>query len=240
LQGLTYHEVFHNYFPFFMGTNERKYAFMDEGWARYLPTGFLEKYAPEDKYFQRTVAQYENFAGSENELPPMIPTYIFNDYQTQRMAAYTRPAVAYHLLYQMLGDKLFKNAMKTYIQRWNGKHPMPYDFFNTFNDVAGEDLSWFWQPWFFQRGFPDLAITDLTKDNVLVIEKRGLLPVPVFVKVVYEDGLEEQILKDMHIWADGSKVFELQLSSDKKISKVILGNDLIPDSNRKNNVWLVE
>ena len=235
LQGLTYHEVFHNYFPFFMGTNERKYAFMDEGWARYLPTGFLEKYTPDGDYFQRTIAQYESFAGSENELPPMIPTYIFNDYQTQRMAAYTRPAVAYHLLHQMLGDTLFKKAIKEYIQRWNGKHPMPYDFFNTFNDVAGEDLSWFWQPWFFQRGFPDLAITDLTNENVLVIEKRGLLPVPVFVKVVYEDGSEDQILKDMRLWADGSKVFELQLSNDKKISKVILGNDLIPDSKQKNN-----
>ena len=238
LQGLTFHEVFHNYFPFFMGTNERKYAFMDEGWARYLPMGFLEKYAPEDNYFQRTVAQYQSFAGSENELPPMIPTYIFNDYQTQRMAAYTRPAVAYHLLHQMLGDKLFKKAMKEYIKRWNGKHPMPYDFFNTFNDIAGEDLSWFWQPWFFQRGYPDLAITNLTDENVLVIERKGLLPIPVELKVVYEDGSEAHISKDMHIWADGSKVLKVQLANNKIISKVFLGNDLIPDSYRKNNIWL--
>jgi len=240
LQGLTFHEVFHNYFPFFMGTNERKYAFMDEGWARYLPMGFLEKYAPQDNYFQRSVAQYESFAGSDNELPPMIPTYIFNDYQTQRMAAYTRPAVAYYLLHQMLGDKKFKMAMKEYIRRWAGKHPMPYDFFNTFNDVVGEDLSWFWEPWFFQQGYPDLSIKDLTDENTLIIEMKGLMPVPLELEVVYEDGTKDRISKDARIWAKGFKVLEFPLVRDKAVKSVILGNDLIPDSRPKDNTWLAE
>lgn len=240
LQGLTFHEVFHNYFPFFMGTNERKYAFMDEGWARYLPMGFLEKYAPKDNYFQRSVAQYQSFAGSDNELPPMIPTYIFNDYQTQRMAAYTRPALAYHLLHQMLGDTKFKKAIKEYTSRWDGKHPMPYDFFNTFDDVAGEDLSWFWEPWFFQQGYPDLAILDLTDENKLTIEKKGLMPVPVELEIVYEDGTKDRISKDARIWANGFKVLEFPLVRSKKVKSIFLGNYLIPDSRPKDNTWLAE
>lgn len=240
LVGLTYHEVFHNYFPFFMGTNERKYAFMDEGWARYFPTGFLEKYEPQDAYFQRSVSQYENFAGSENELPPMIPTYIFNDYQTQRMAAYTRPAVAYHLLRLTLGDDLFKTALHEYISRWNRKHPMPYDFFNTFNDVAGEDLSWFWQPWFFEKGYPDLAIKELSPENILVVEKIGSFPVPVEIKVFYEDGTMKQISENASVWADGKNTISVSLDKKIKIEKIELGNDMIPDSDRSNNLWKVE
>lgn len=237
LVGLTYHEVFHNYFPFFMGTNERKYAFMDEGWARYFPKGFLEKFEPGDKYFQRIISQYENFAGSENELPPIIPTYIFNDYQTQRMAAYTRPAVAYFLLHDMLGDELFKVALKEYMQRWSGKHPMPYDFFNSFNDVAGEDLSWFWNPWFFERGSPDLSIKGVSHENVILIEKIGLLPVPVELTVFFEDGTQETISRNARVWADNKKTVAIPVFSNSKITEINLGNDLIPDADRKNNLW---
>ncbi|MFP4471624.1 MAG: M1 family metallopeptidase, partial [Bacteroidales bacterium] len=232
LMSLTYHEVFHNYCPFFMGTNERKYAFMDEGWAQFLPKGFLEKYAPEDPYFQRSISQYESFAGSENELPPMIPTYIFNDYQTQRMAAYTRPAVAYHLLYGLLGDALFKVAMKEYISVWQNKHPMPWDFFNLFNKAAGEDLEWFWKPWFFDRGHPDLAILEFTDDQVLMIERKGNLPVPVEITLDFDDGTQKQISQDMRMWADGKKILAVPVFDDRKISKITLGNDLIPDSDR--------
>lgn len=237
LEGLTFHEISHNYFPFFMGTNERRYAFMDEGWARYLPTGFLEKYAPEDPYFQRTINQYNSFAGSVNELPPMIPTYIFNDYQTQRMAAYTRPATAYSVLRQIMGDDLFKAAMDEYIRRWNHKHPSPWDFFNTFNMVAGEDLSWFWNPWFFERGSADLTIKSLTPDNVILIQKVGIMPVPVQLTITFEDGSEATILKNARVWADGEEMLAVPVMENKKIKTIALGNDLIPDTNPADNRW---
>ncbi len=240
LMGLTFHEILHNYFPFYMGTNERKYAFMDEGWARYFPKGFLEVYEPDDKYFQRSIAQYEDFAGQENDMPPMIPTYIFNDYQTQRIAAYTRPAVAYFVLHETLGDELFKACLLEYMNRWMGKHPMPYDFFNTFNDVADEDLSWFWKPWFFDRGLPDLAIQELTPENVLLIRKNGNIPVPVELQVIFEDGTEKQISKNTRVWADGKKVLAIQLSSHSTVKEINLGNDLIPDSHRKDNHWVAD
>jgi hypothetical protein len=240
LQGLTFHEILHNYFPFYMGTNERKYAFMDEGWARYFPKGYLEIYEPDDNYFQRTIAQYEGFAGRENDMPPMIPTYIFNDYQTQRIAAYTRPAVAYYMLHEILGDELFKSCLLEYIDRWKGKHPMPYDFFNTFNEVSGEDLSWFWKPWFFDRGYPDLAIKSLTPENVILIEKIGNIPIPVELKVVFEDGSEKQVSRNSRIWADGKKVLAIQLSKKLKVKEIILGTDLIPDTNRDDNTWKAE
>jgi hypothetical protein len=238
LQGLTFHEILHNYLPFYMGTNERKYAFMDEGWARYLPTGFLKRYAPEDNYLERSISAYENFAGSENDMPPMIPTYIFNDYHTQRMAAYTRPAVAYHYLRETLGEELFRIAFYEYMERWKGKHPSPYDFFNTFDDVTCEDLSWFWNPWFFESGYPDLAVKDVSDGNLVLIEKIGNIPVPIEITVTYIDGSNEKITRNARVWNDGAKLVAVQLYTDKKVSEILLGSELIPDSFKKNNLWL--
>jgi aminopeptidase N len=237
LQGLTFHEIFHNYFPFFMGTNERKYAFMDEGWARYLPTGFLEKHEPKDNYLERTMALYSKFAGSENEMPPMTPTYIINDYQSQRMATYTRPAIAYHFLRESLGPEIFKVALLEFIERWQGRHPSPYDFFNTFNNVAGEDLSWYWAPWFFEQGYPDLGIKDITEDNLVLVEKLGNIPVPVEITITYIDGSEEMISRSARVWRDGAKLVAIQLYADKEVKEITLGSDLIPDSFRENNLW---
>ncbi|NCA84162.1 MAG: M1 family peptidase [Clostridia bacterium] len=237
LQGLTYHEIFHNYFPFALGTNERKYAFMDEGWAHYFPTGFLAEVSPETIYFQRSIHNYAAFAGSENELPPMIPTYIFNDYTTQRMAAYTRPAVAYHLLRQELGDALFGSALREYMRRWQGKHPMPYDFFATFDDVAGQSLEWFWKPWFFDRGIPDLAVEAPDEHNVVSIRRLGSMPVPVYLQIDFTDGTSAIIEKKASVWKDGKHTVEVSVPSQKTIKSMVLGNEWIPDSKPDDNHW---
>jgi hypothetical protein len=237
LQGLTYHEIFHNYFPFAMGTNERKYAFMDEGWAHYFPTGFLAEVSPETIYFQHSIENYAAFAGSENELPPMIPTYIFNDYTTQRMAAYTRPAVAYHLLRQELGDAVFGSALREYMRRWQGKHPMPYDFFATFDQVSGQSLEWFWKPWFFDRGFPDLSLKAPDENNVIQILRQGSMPVPVFLHIDFTDGTSAVIEKKASVWKDGKSILEVSAPSQKTIKNMVLGNEWIPDSKPNDNHW---
>jgi hypothetical protein len=237
LQGLTYHEIFHNYFPFAMGTNERKYAFMDEGWAHYFPTGFLAKVSPETVYLQRSIQNYAAFAGSENELPPMIPTYIFNDYATQRMAAYTRPAVAYHLLRQELGDTIFSSALREYFHRWHGKHPMPYDFFATFDAVNGESLEWFWRPWFFGRGIPDLALEAFDSNHVIKIHRLGSMPVPVSLLIYFTDGTSAVIDKKASVWKQGQRTVEISVPAQKALKSMVLGNEWIPDSDPANNRW---
>jgi aminopeptidase N len=45
----------------------------------------------------------------------------------------------------LLGDELFKKCLHEYMNRWHGKHPLPWDFFFTFNDVTKKNLNWFWK-----------------------------------------------------------------------------------------------
>lgn len=237
--GLIFHEIAHNYFPFIMGTNERKYAWMDEGWAAFLPTKLVNKIDPDYDYIRRRVADYESKAGKETDLPLITPSYSYKTDLT-RLGFYDRPANAYYELQELLGVKLFKEALLQYMDTWNGKHPIPLDFFYIFNDAANEDLSWFWKPWFYEYGYPDLSIksVDNSKGTIKVkIEKLGNIPTRVKLILEFDDGTIERISKSSRIWKDGNKTIDVSVSSSKKLKIVTLGNKYIPDVDRENNVF---
>jgi hypothetical protein len=238
---VTSHEITHTYFPFYMGINERKYGWMDEGWAVMIPFEIQNRLEPSYDPITRIVQRYSNSSGRELEVPVMTPTIVFggNVYRPAlRTATYQRPSIAYHFLRDLLGKDLFSKAMKEYISRWNGKHPLPYDFFFTFNDAAEEDLGWFWRPWFFEPGYPDLAIKEVAVDSDrtrIVVERRGNIPVPVFVKMTFTDGQEDTLYETCRAWSKGEKLKTFTIESATPIKQIELGNSQIPDINLDDN-----
>ena len=244
---LTSHEITHTYFPFYMGTNERKYAWMDEGWAQMLPFALQHRMAPDYDPVSRTCTYYEKVAGTEMEVPMMVPSIVIggNVFRpTYRNASYNRPAMAYEYLQDLLGDEMFRKAMQEYIARWHGKHPIPYDFFFTFNNVSGEDLSWYWKPWFFESGYPDLGIEkDEPSDRgiAVTVKKLGNIPIPAKVKITYSDGSQDSLYQTARIWKDGGDEYKFIFKNGKKsVEKVELGSSKIPDVNDENNLWKKE
>jgi hypothetical protein len=238
--GLTLHEIAHTYFPFYTGTNERKYAFMDEGWAHFFPFVIQPVLEPTSDPVSRSVKSYVARAGQESELPMMIPS---NSMATKsyRMAAYNRPGIAYYLMRDFLGEEVFDNALREFIDRWKGKHPIPYDFFFTFNSVAGEDLAWFWKPWFFEHGYPDLSLKNVQiTDTTIKVEvgKIGQLPVPIKLIAYFEDATKEEIYHPASIWRDGKSELIIEMPMRSRLSKLELGNGYIPDVNRDNDVFV--
>jgi hypothetical protein len=237
---LTSHEITHTYFPFYMGINENKYAWMDEGWAVMLPFDLQKQLDPSYDPIANYVNRYQSRAGRETEVPVMIPSFFLHG-SSYNMASYTRPAIAYQNLREVLGDEIFLLAFREYIHRWNGKHPIPYDFFFTFNDVTGEDLSWFWKPWFFEWGYPDLAIKEVNLYDtkvVVIIEKIGKIPIPVFLSITFEDEHEKTIYKSARVWREGNITLSLAVDIERKIKKIEIGNDTIPDCNKANNIYI--
>jgi len=235
--GLVFHEITHTYFPFIMGINERKYAWMDEGWATFFPREVVDRMEPDADYWSRIVGRYERNAGLEEELPPLLLSFS-NKGNLARIAFYNRPASAYRELEELLGRDPFKKAMLEYMKRWNGKHPLPWDFFNTISNVAGEDLSWFFTPWFAENGYPDLALKEVKKESGVykaIIEKIGNIPTRSVVKFIFDDGSEESVNVSVNVWKTGERFAQVILNSDRNVSEVIIGNSHIPDSNRKNN-----
>jgi aminopeptidase N len=156
---------------------------------------------------------------------------------------YPKASVSYFMLKDALGDELFKKCLQEYIHRWNGKHPLPWDFFFTFNDVSKQDLSWFWNPWFFDRGYPDLAVKNVAVkpgSAEITVAKIGNVPVPVYLTVTYADSSTENVYKSSAVWSTGNKETIIMLKTDKEIRKVELNVKKVPDVNNKNNVFEVK
>lgn len=235
--GVTLHEIAHTYFPFYMGTNERKYAWMDEGWATYITYDLVVKTFPEVDELTANISNMGREMGSERDMPIYSLSYATRG-GSLTFSSYIKSSVAYYFLREALGHDLFLKALHEYINRWNGKHPIPYDFFFTFNDIAKEDLSWFWNPWFMNKHFPDLAIKSVRQKgnkSEIIVENIGGVPVPVDLIVTYSDKSSEAIKHTISVWKKGHKEFKLEFSSSKKISKVEVDTKKVPDADKSNN-----
>lgn len=233
--GVTSHEIAHTYFPFYMGTSERKYAFMDEGWAVMLPFDFQKE---EGKYnaVARQVDGYEKFAGTEYDLPLTIASSAASTVPYRQMV-YRRAGLAYWFLKDAVGEKKFKNALREYVSRWAGKHPSPFDFYHTFENVINEDLNWFWKPWFFEFGAPDLKVVEVNRvrnSYRIQVDKVGNIPVPIKLKLYFDDGTSVEHYESCNVW-NGKDSHISEIQSNKNAVKVILGSPDIPDTDKSNN-----
>jgi len=235
LANLVFHEISHSYFPFYMGTNEKKYAWMDEGWATYLSDLFTYSVYPHYPEFIPSVKNFNGKSGREMEQPLMLPSNLYTDFRYYQVQAYTRSSLAYRFLRDVLGDEVFARALHEYIRRWNGKHPIPFDFFNTFSQMSGQDLTWFIQPWFFDRAYADQGIKKITNANQIVVENIGGLPMPVKVHCFYTDGSEETFIKSTSVWRQGTQAVIVQADTTKAIKKAVVGAVDIPDVDTTNN-----
>ncbi|MEO6668802.1 MAG: M1 family metallopeptidase [Ferruginibacter sp.] len=238
---LTDHEIFHTMFPFYMGINETKYGWMDEGWAtlgEWLISPMIDSTIEDDYGMDR----YMNAAGTEIDLPVItLTTQEFGP--SMFINSYPKPALGYLYVKDMLGDELFFKGLHNYFRNWNGKHPMPYDFFNSMNVGSGKNLNWFWKRWFFDTGVPDLAIAKFTQtgnQKKIIIESKGTKPVPVNITVEYKDGSEEKFHRTVAAWEKGNKNITINFSSKKIVKRISLGSIYVPDVNKKDNELTID
>ncbi len=234
---LTDHEVFHTFFPFFMGTNQTRYAWMDEGWAtigEWYISPIIDSTLTDEYGIERT--RYA--LGREEDIPLIFPSYEMED--SYFVNAYAKPAFIYLYLKDMLGDSLFRKALHHYMKEWNGKHPQPWDFFYAINRGSGINLDWYWKAWFYDIGTLDLEIVSVNKSVLghdIQIRSLGSKPAPLYITVFYKDGTREQIHKTAFVWSGGNREVTISVPSGKEVMKVSLLNIYVPDVNEKNNTW---
>jgi hypothetical protein len=235
---LTDHEIFHTMFPFYMGINETKYGWMDEGWAtigEWLISGIIDPKLDDDY----GIARYAQYAATESD-PPITTLSTQQTGLPFFLNSYPKPGLGYLYIKDMLGDELFTKALHTYITNWNGKHPLPYDFFNSMNTGAGRNLNWFWQRWFFDAGYPDLAIARVTKSTNgydILVQAKGSKPVPVNLTITLADNTTQKIHRSIAVWETGASSVSISLPTKQLVKRITLGSTLVPDSYPKDNVW---
>lgn len=241
LWGVTDHEFGHNWFPMIVGTNERRYAWMDEGFNTFI--NHYSSNAFNNGEFPSTLNEtrrYVNYFVNENR--EGIDTYPdVSNTDNLGMIAYNKPAMGLLMLREyILGPERFDNAFKSYIKTWAFKHPQPADFFNRMENVAGENLSWFWQGWFYGTGNIDLGINGVFPyaGNYLVsLANKGEIPMPVLIEITFEDGTTERQMLPVEIWQRGDTWNHL-IKTTKAVTSVVIDPDkILPDINLGNDNW---
>ena len=247
LAGDLMHETGHMWFPMQVGSSETRYPWMDEGFTQFdVAQGMRALYGEprsggrpgDSEPGQRELYLRVARAGHDMTLmwhgdmyPQGLYFIMFYDKTAQALAA----------LRGVIGEDTFHRAYREYGRRWTGKHPYPYDFFNTVNDVAGRDLSWFWQSWFYQPWPLDQAVASVQTSGdstSITIEDRGLAPMPVRLVVTRSDGRVERVELPVDTWLGGARRQVVRVAARPAVTKVEIDPEgLFPDMNRKNQLW---
>ncbi|MEO8569852.1 MAG: M1 family metallopeptidase [Ginsengibacter sp.] len=254
LYSVTAHEIGHNWFPMIVGSNERRFAFMDEGFNT-----FIDVYASDSfnngEYAPKRDGEYAPGKGNpSDEIIPLLqdenaPTMMMGaDLVTEKYRhplAYFKPALGLVLLREaILGHDRFDYSFKKYIERWAYKHPAPEDFFRTMNNESGEDLTWFWREWFYNNWQLDLAVQSVSYKNndykngvEITIANLQKMAMPLTLQIVLKNGVKQEIRLPVETWMQSTS-HTIYVPTTQPLQSVIIDpKELLPDSNRRNNVW---
>ena len=245
LWGVTDHEFGHIWFPMIVGSNERLHAWMDEGFNTFINDLSTEAF---------NNGEYFRAPGDANRLaqvltrPDLEPVMSAPQNMQERnigILAYLKPGFGLHLLRnEILGRERFDRAFKTYLNRWAYKHPTPDDFFRTMENVAGENLNWFWRGWFqnnwrFDQGIVNVTpgVTGSNENGIITVANLEKMPMPVVVDITTESGEVHRVKLPVEIW-ERNTTWSFRAPTNEKIVAVQLDPDKVyPDHNPDNNRW---
>ena len=239
LASVTIHEGGHQWFPMTVGNMEAKHPFMDEGFISYWDELSTAALWNEEVPAWGANRSYLGTAGTEREVPLMTHTDLVSPYGARGLAAYTKPAVALGALRSVLGDEVFLAAFRDFYATWQFKHPQPWDFFNTLERHAGQDLDWFWRPLFFEVDVLDHAVHSVeTRGGRSVIEIRDLGDVilPARLTVTLSNGRTRSLEISAARWLEEGRA--VRLTVDGAVAAVVIDPAMeFPDVDRSNNEW---
>lgn len=237
---VTVHETSHMWFPMLVGSDETRFAWMDEGLASYNEALGARDFLGFDEWKAQQQLYILNHARGLDE-PLMVHADAFPSDELYQNSAYTKPAVVMRALRGVLGDSVFLRAYREYGRRWTNRLPRPEDFFDTFNDVSGQDLSWFWKAWFFGIGDVDQGIAGVTihGDSArIVLENLGSIPMPVPLEITRKDHSTQRLTVPVAVWLKGAVRDTLSVGGSSPVESVVIDPDeWFPDLNRGNNRW---
>ncbi|MDP2957279.1 MAG: M1 family metallopeptidase, partial [Longimicrobiales bacterium] len=243
LFNVTSHELAHMWIPMIVGSNETRNAWMDEGSTTFLEDQSRVDLWPGVDHHRLEAQPYLQVAAAGMEQPLMRHGDWYEPGPGYGIASYSKPATLMVALRDLMGWAKWEEAYRTFISEWAYKHPTPWDFFNTFERFAGEDLDWFWTSFYFETWTVDFdavsATTSPGNGAVVRVANRGLAPFPVKVRITTSaGGVIERDVPVQH-WLEGNRWVELELpASVGAVTRVEVDPlAFVPDVDRSNNFW---
>lgn len=245
MTGVVIHEVGHNFFPMIVSTDERQWAWMDEGFDTFLEYYAQKAWDPQYPTLRGPAEYIIPFMKEPKDTHEPIMTYPDNAL-AYGLSSYLKPGTALHMLREtIMGHGRFDTAFKTYARRWAFKNPTPADFFRTMEDASADDLDWFWRGWFFENDPVDISI-DTVKFYAsankyfyqVEMSNKGGTVMPVILQFNFSDGTNEIINIPAQVWRHNESKLTKSYMFDKKLVSIKLDPNLeTADINGSNNVF---
>jgi hypothetical protein len=251
---ITAHEIGHSWFPMIVGVDERRDAWMDEGFNT-----FIDVYESDDfnkgEYAPKRDGEY---APKKDMTPGDQIAELLNDAKAPAILTradaikemYRHPVTYFKTAYglvllreDILGPERFDIAFRKFIADWAFKHPKPSDFFRAMESEGGEDLTYFWRGFFLNTWQHDLAVTgvaytdgDAKKGAAVTVANLGQLVIPATLRVTFEDGTARDIRVPAETWLQNTS-HAFAIDGGKAIREAVIDPDRrLPDRDRGNNI----
>jgi len=262
LIGVTAHELAHTWFQFLLATNESKHEWMDEGFTSYISNMAMSELMEEEKENPNadSYRSYNYIATSNKEQPQTTQADRYNTNMGYGIAAYSKGAVFLSQLGYVIGKENLDKTLLRYYKEWSFKHPTPNDFIRVAEKVSGAELDWYLTDWTQTTNTIDYGIKEVLLENTktkVSLERLGLMPMPIDINVIYEDGSVENFYIPLEMmradkpnpnpgqkwtvlpdWNWANPTYDFMIVNDKKIKSIIIdASKLMADINLNNNTY---
>jgi aminopeptidase N len=227
-----------------VGSNERRYAWMDEGFNTYIDAFALDRRYPGTNTYPSYVANWKATVDANIDTPLMTPPDRI-DARALAAIGYRKPgAVLLALRNNVVGRETFDRAFREYVRRWSFRHPSPADFFRTIENVSGMDLGWYWTAFFYGTDRLDIGIDNVTMRQqegqsyaVVALRRNSTVPFPVHLRLRFNDNSTEDVDLPVEIWSQGRQYQAVIAVKAPVVGARLWPGDVVPDWNATNDVW---
>ena len=242
--GTVNHEHGHEWFPMIVGSNERRYAWQDEGFNTYIDAFANERRQPGSSAYPAYLANWRSVVEKRIDSPLMTPPDRI-DPNALGAIGYRKPGmVLLALRDNVVGRATFDRAFREYTQRWAFKHPSPADFFRTVENVSGMDLGWYWRWFFYSTEVLDIGIDAVTMRQqegqnyaVVALRRNTPVPFPVRLRLLFSDNTTEDVALPVEIWSRGDRQEAVIAVKGAVIGVKLWPEGVVPDWNPTNDAW---
>ncbi|HEY8586506.1 MAG TPA: M1 family aminopeptidase [Rhodanobacter sp.] len=250
------HEIGHIWFPMIVGSNERRHAWMDEGFNTFIDIGEDDAFN-HGEYAPKRDGEYAPGGGNpadeiavvlaDRNAPSLLNGADMIPEKYRHPITYFKGAFGMVLLReQIIGPQRFDPAFRRYIATWAYKHPSPSDFFRFMESETGEDLGWFWRGWYEHNWQFDMAVQKVapvggnwSHGAEVTVANLDQLVLPATLQVVYDDGSKRELRVPVETWQQHTSYAIRVAGTRKVVSATIDPAHALPDARRENNTLQV-
>jgi hypothetical protein len=242
LQWVLAHELGHQWFPMVVGSNERLYPWMDEGFNTFIDLANAARYFAGTGYGD-SIETHPLRLYPDHAVPGLEQPLITRPVESRDLfwTGYQKPALMLSLLREeVLGPERFDPAFRAYIRAWAWKHPTPADFFRIMRDQSGTDLDWFWRNWIYTTARLDQAVDSVRQEGErasVYLSNRGTMVMPARLAVTFADGGTEEARLPVEMWNLGPRFTYRARRPGTVVRAELDPGGRLPDTDRSNNRW---